>query len=781
MTSLSQTSDDNWGRPYSSQTRRWLFGLFLMMVTLVAYWPALHGGFVWDDDVHISINPALRSLRGLWEIWFKPGATCQYYPLSFTAFWVGYHLWGLNPVGYHVQNVLLHGLVAILLWQVLERLKIRGAWLAGAIFALHPVCVMSVAWMTELKNTLSGVLALGTTWAYVRFVGLGVYGGMEWGAGAGKEPRPEWRYYVSALVLFQLAIFAKTAVSFLPVTLLLMVWWQRERLRWREVWPLIPMLGIAVVMGGVTIYVERHSGGASGKEFNIPLLERVLISGRSFWFYLGKLLVPYRLTFIYERWKVDGGVWWQYMYPLATVGLLAGLWGMRGRLGKGLFVAMMHFYVSTSLLILMVVLYMTNYSFVSDHWQYFGCMSVITLAAVGISLGMSLLGKGRIFLEPAAGGALLVILGALTWNQCRMYADTKTLWQTTLKRNPVCWMAYNNLGTILAREGRTEEAIAHLQQAMTINPDCADAHYNLGGIFFQQGRMEEAIAQFQQTLAIKPDHAEAHYNLGNLFLQQGQVDKAIAQFEEALAIKPGYVEAHYDLGNILLQQGQVDGAIAQFQKTLAIKPNHAEAHYNLGNIFLQREQVNKAIAQFEEAVAIKPGYTEAHNNLGSAFLQQGRMEEAIAQFQQTLAIKPNHLEARYNLGGALLQQGRVEKAIAQFRQTLAIEPDFVEAQRSLAWVLATSPQASLRNGIEAVRLAERAEQLDGGKSPVILATLAAAYAEAGRFPEAIETVQHALQLAEAQSRTALAGVLQAQMKFYQAGTPFRDTIQTRNH
>jgi hypothetical protein len=152
-----------------------LLALLLVMMTVTVYWPALHGGFVWDDDDYISANKTLRSLHGLWEIWFKPGATCQYYPLTFTGFWIGYQLWGLNPLGYHLLNVLLHALVSVLLWQVLARLKARGAWLAGALFALHPVCVMSVAWMTELKNTLSASLALGAGWAYLRFAGLGVY------------------------------------------------------------------------------------------------------------------------------------------------------------------------------------------------------------------------------------------------------------------------------------------------------------------------------------------------------------------------------------------------------------------------------------------------------------------------------------------------------------------------------------------------------------------------------------------------------------------------------
>ena len=320
----------------------WLLGAGLIVAVLLAYWPALRGDFIFDDDLHIYGNPSVRSAAGLGDIWFAGGATPQYYPLSFTFFWLGYRLWGLNTLGYHLLNVLLHGTAAVLLWQVLQRLKVRGAWLAGAIFALHPVCVMSVAWMTELKNVLSASLALGAAWAYLRAAGLGVY---ERNRG---ESKWDWRYYALSLVLFQLALFAKTAVSFLPVTLLLIAWWRGRRMNWPTVWPVLPMLAMAVGVGLVTIYVERNSGGASGAPFQIPPLERILISGRSFWFYLGKLFFPYHLTFLYERWSVTAGAWWQYLFPAAMVGLLAGLWGLRGRIGKGAFVAALHFFVATS-------------------------------------------------------------------------------------------------------------------------------------------------------------------------------------------------------------------------------------------------------------------------------------------------------------------------------------------------------------------------------------------------------------------------------------------------
>jgi protein O-mannosyl-transferase len=769
------------GLPRAWWKREWLFGLVLIAATVVAYLPALHGDFLWDDDKHISENKTLHSLGGLREIWFKPGATCQYYPLTFTGFWIGYHLWGLNPLGYHLLNVLLHGVVAMLLWRVLARLKVRGAALAGAIFALHPVNVMSVAWMTEVKNTLSGALALAAGWAYVRFARLGVYA-TEQGGGTvkGTVSGSDWRYYILALALFQLAMFAKTAVSFLPVTLLVVAWWQRERMGWRDAVPLLPMLGIVVVMGQVTFHVEGLYR-ATGEQIHIPLLERVLISGRSFWFYLGKLFYPHRLTFIYERWHTDADAWWQYAYPGATIGLLAGLWGMRKRIGRGAFATMLHFYISTSMLILIVALYFTWYSFVSDHWQYFGCMSVIALAAAGITRTLGFFRKLKPILEPAFCGMLLLVLGVLTWRQCGMYADSETLWRTTLDRNPNCSMAHNNLGGILFRKRQEDEAILEFQTAVKLDSSNAEAHYNLGSVLYEKGQVDQAIALFQEALRIQPHYAEAHSSLGTALFKKGQVDEAIVQFQMALEIRPESAQTQNNLGVALARNGQVDAAMAHFQKAVEAKPEHAEAHNNLGNVLLQKGRVDEAIVHYQMALEARPNNATARHSLGTALLQKGQVDEAIIQFQRALEFQPDYADAHHNLGSALLQKGRVNEAIAHFEKALEIRPDFALAHDDLghvAWVLATSPQASVRNGARAVELAQQAERLSEGRNPAILGTLAAAYAEAGRFTEAVATAQRALQLANAQNNTALADALQGQLRLYQTGLPLRDAYPT---
>jgi superkiller protein 3 len=303
---------------------------------------------------------------------------------------------------------------------------------------------------------------------------------------------------------------------------------------------------------------------------------------------------------------------------------------------------------------------------------------------------------------------LLLALGTLSWRQARVYRSVETLWTDTLQKNPNCRMAHNNLGTALLKKGSVDEAISHFQKALEIKADRA------------------------------ADRAEAHYNLGSALFQKGSVDEAIVHYQMALQIKPDYALAHINLGTDLLKKGSVDEAIAHFQNALQINPDN----------------------------------TEAHNGLGSALLQKGSVDEAITHFQKALQIKPNNAEAHYNLGNILLKKGSVDEAIVHYQTALQLKPNNLAAQNSLAWVLAIAPQASLRNGRQAVELAQQANQLAGGENPIILRTLAAAYAEAGRFPEAVATAQRALQLAETQSNTALASAIRSQLELYQAGTPF---------
>jgi len=331
------------------------------------------------------------------------------------------------------------------------------------------------------------------------------------------------------------------------------------------------------------------------------------------------------------------------------------------------------------------------------------------------------------------------------------------------------------LGQLCGQDGNVVGAISNYQKALQIAPRYAEAYNNLGNALLQKGSVNEAIAQFRLALQINPDFEEACYNLGNALLQKGDTDGAIACFRQALQINPGDAGTLNNLGNALLQKGDVDGAIAQFRLALQMDPDFAEVCYNLGNALLQKGSVDEAIACFQKALQIKSDFAEACYGLGNAWLQKGNLDKSIAYYQQALEINPDYAKAQNKLGNALYQQGKVNEAISCFQKALQINPDYMQTLNNLAWILATCSQASLRNGNEAVKLAQRADQLADDSNPSILATLAAAYAEAGRFPEAMEAAHRALQIAEAQPNNGLADVIRSQLKLYQTGTPFHYT------
>lgn len=727
-----------------SWQKRWWFGLFLVAITMLAYQPVWHAGFIWDDDQYLTGNIALHSLAGLRQIWLVPGATVQYYPLTFTTFWLEYHLWGLHPLGYHLVNVLLHSINAILFGVVLRRLGVPGAWLAASIFALHPVCVESVAWVTERKNTLSGLFYFCSLLAAIKFwlpMETSVQSKPSSSADEFAKASGNWKFYWLALACYLFALWSKTTVIPLPAVILLLVWWKRGKIVWREVSLVLPLLAAGMAMGLITMHVEKHLG-ATGSGWNLSLLDRCLIAGKDFWFYLGKLFWPHPLIYVYPRWEINGSQPMAYLPIVAAIVGLSILWFKRNRWGRGFYAGMAYFVVLLCLMLGFFNVYYFQYSFVSDHFQYLASLGPVALAAAGITVTFGHLGKGTQFLKPAISLSLLLVLGALTWRQCGEYADSETLWRATIGKNPDCWMAHNNLGHLLLEKRQINEAFAHLQTAAELHPDDATVQDNLGSAWLQKGDKAEAFSHYQKALEIQPDYAVAYNNLGDYFLKQGQADKAIPDLQKALAIQPDLVEANYNLGNAFLQKGDLNAAIQQWQKTLAIQPD----------------------------------YAAALNNLGNAFLNNGQLQEAIKYFQRAVAAQPDFAEANNNLGTALIQNGQVDEAILFLRQALKAKPDFVAAQNNLAWVLATCPKTADRDGSEAVRLAQQANQLSANVNPLILRTLAAAYADIGQYSNAAVSARLAMQLIQPES--ALASNLQGQLQLYETGQPFRDTTLT---
>ncbi|MBP7830421.1 MAG: tetratricopeptide repeat protein [Kiritimatiellae bacterium] len=509
--------------PKSGMARRLVLPLGLLLLVFAAYAPVLKGDFIWDDEAYVVDNLTLRSAAGLRAIWI-PGNTTQYYPLTFTGFWIQYHLWGLNPLGYHAVNVLLHGLTAILLAYVLQRLGLQWAWWAGALFALHPVNVMSVAWITELKNVLSGFLLLGALLSYVVYL-------EKKEPGRGASPRP---FYGLAFVLFAGAILAKSGAFILLVALPLIAWWKKGRVSRADWLGYLPWLGFSVAISLVTIHLEHTPVWEAPDPPSFSYPQRLILSGQSFWFYLSKALLPLDLVFFYPQWTVDAARVSNYAWPASVLILLAVLWARRNRWGRGPLVAVSLYYFSTAGLILLHVLYMTRFTYVSDHWQYFGLMALIPMLAGGLWHALPRRPGGRAWTLAVLFGVCVVLI----WRQSVPYRNLESLWRHTLRGNPRSEIALINLGTLLAQQGRLQEAMEQYQRARQIHPDHLDVLDGIGGLLAMQGRGAEALEHYRQVLQRYEGSASIHGNYAALLFQYGDVRAALPHMERALKMAP---------------------------------------------------------------------------------------------------------------------------------------------------------------------------------------------------------------------------------------------------
>ncbi|HXN49238.1 MAG TPA: tetratricopeptide repeat protein [Bryobacteraceae bacterium] len=709
---------------------------------VAAYWPALRGGLLWDDAAHVT-PPALQSLDGLWRIWFSLGATQQYYPLLHSAFWLEHRLWGDAVLGYHLANLAEHALAACLVVLIVRRLALPGAWLAGLIFALHPVSVEAVAWISEQKSTLSAVFFLSSALVYLGF------------------DRTRCRSsYFWALGLFVLALLSKTVTATLPAALLVIFWWQRGRLDWRrDVRPLVPWFALGASAGLFTAWVERTFIGAQGAEFRLTPIQRLLVAARAVCFYAGKLIWPVNLTFSYPRWTIDPAVWWQYLYPLAILALAVAL-AIVARRRRGPLAVLLLFAGTLFPALGFLNAFPFVYSFVADHFQYLASLALIVPFCVVVQ-------KLRIPQPRAAGpllaAALLLVLGALTWRQSGMYRNVETLWRTTLARNPESWMAHNNLGLALAEmPGRLPEAMAEYQAALRLKPDSAEAHNNLGSALSQIGRLADAVSEFQAALRIEADYSEARNNLGLVLAQMpGHAADAIAEQQAAVRLKPNEPRVHIALAHtLLLFPGRTADAIAELQAALRLEPANAEAHNDLGRALAQLSKLPDALAEFETAVRLKPDFAEAHNNLGTALAQTpGRAADGMAEFQTALRIRPDFADAHNNLGLALMQMpGRAADALAEFQAALRAQPDYAPAHRSLGDALAMSGR--MPEAVNEFRAAVRILPNDPEAHSILGMALSRI---PGRLPQAIAEYQTALRLQPdyLQARINLADALAA--------------------
>jgi tetratricopeptide (TPR) repeat protein len=732
--------------------------IFLAAITWLVFSQTLGHEFVnYDDNLYVADNPVVLnglSLKGI--VWaFTHTVNVNWTPVAMLSHMLDCQLYGTKAGWHHLTSVLLHTMSVIALFLVLKEMTSalwRSAFVA-AVFAVHPLHVESVAWIAERRDVLSGVFFMLTIGAYVRYA---------------RHPWSPARYGL-VVFLFALGLMSKPMLVTLPFVLLLLDYWPLKRFNQpdsrsvpcRLIVEKLPLLALSGAACVVTLFAQKEAITSPPLPVSIG---NALVSYVS---YLKQMFWPSGLAVLYP-FPANGRPLWEVILALILLlSMTAGVFILR-KTRPYLLVGWLWYLL---MLVPVIGFIQSGLRAQADRYTYLpqiGLYVLLTWMAADLCASW----RHR---RALLGGLSIIILTALivcAHMQVSYWKNSESLWTRTLAVTTDNYIAHNDFGGALVQAGRLDEAIVQYQKALEIYPDSAEAHNNLGSALFQKGRVDEAIAQYQKALQINPDHAQAHYNLGIALMQKGRVDEAIAQYQKALQINPDFADAHNNLGSALMQKGRVDEAIVQYQKALETDPDSAQTHNNLGNALFQKGRVDEAIVHFQQALEINPDFADAHNNLGNALLQKGRVDEAIVHYQKALQIKPDSAQTHNNLGDALLQKGKVDEAIVHYQKALEIKPDYPAAKNNLAWVLATAPQTSLRDGSRAVELAQQADQLAGGENPMILRTLAAAYAETGRFDDAVRSAKRAMELARAAGRSDIVEWLNGELKLYEAGLPF---------
>jgi tetratricopeptide (TPR) repeat protein len=637
----------------------------LVLLAMAAYLPALRCGYIWDDDEYVTDNALLTATNGLHEIWFSAHTQSQYFPLVYTTFRFERQLWGLNPLGFHLVNILLHGLNAALVWMILKRLRAPGAWLAAAIFALHPVQVESVAWVSELKNVESLLFYLLAVLAWMKFTD-----GVGWSS---------WPYYGLALGAYGLALFAKTTACTLPAALVLVLWLRGQRVGWARATQIAPFVVMGLGLGLLTMWWEKHLGDyKEGFDLSFTFLQRGLIASRALWFYAGKLAWPVDLTICYPRWPIDAGNPLQYLPVAGCLAVAVLLWVWREKIGRGAIAGVVFFVAALSPLLGFIVEGAFHYTYVADHYQY---GADIGLMAVFAAVCWRWFGDSGFWLPAQA--ALLLGLGCLTWQQCAVYHDRETLWLDNVAKNPGSWMGHLNLGQELFKQGRLDGALEQYRAAVVLHPDGDHEQADLGTALVEKGLYGEGIQHLESALAINPQYVAAQNSLAVAYLRLGDDDQAVAHFRRALEIKPDALGTMMNLGSALHHQGKLDEAIENYRLAAKRFPFEVEPLRRLGRSLAERERFVQAEEAYKEALQLGPNRTDVLLALGNLYMAQTNYDAAGACYQRALKIEPANAGLHYNLGIVEGLRGQTNAEREELTETLRLKPDFSPAQQRL--------------------------------------------------------------------------------------------------
>jgi protein O-mannosyl-transferase len=739
---------------------------FLLLAVAVVFGQAVNFDFVnYDDNDYVYQNPRItQDSAAKGAAWALTGVHAgNWHPLTWLSHIVDYRVYGLHAGGHHLTNVILHAVTAIALFLVLWRMtgNLWPAAFVAAVFALHPLRAESVAWVAERKDVLSGLFFMLTLAAYVGYV---------------RRPFSFFRY-AAVVVLFALGLMSKPMLVTLPFVLLLLDYWPLGRMaipsskgKGRGV-PVfrslliekVPLLLLAAGSCVATALVQSKC--AAGLQ-SIPLHTRLANAAVSYVAYLGQFLLPANLAVFYPYARA-GQPLWTVLLAIIVLTAISLVVLMRRRTNPFLLVGWCWY---LGMLVPVIGLMQVGQQSMADRYTYLpqiGLCIALAWGAVYATASWPL----RRWLLGSVSALIVVALAVTAWRQTGFWRDSKVLWTHALECTSDNYVAHANLGQVYTSDGRTDDAIKHLRAALDIDPNTVEASGNLGILFARKGQSNEAIALFDDVLKIDPDNAVAHHNLGIELMKKRRIDDAIAHYEMALRRDPDNAVIHAGLATALVRRGRSDDAISHFEKALALKPDYAAAHCNLGIELAGKGLIDDAIAHYREALRIR----EDHVQDGGAVAPAAQTRTGAAN-PETLQANQDRFDAHSNLGVALASCGRFDEAIVHYHKALDLKPDVPLVLNNLAWLRATCSKPSCRDSAEAVALAERASRLSGGKLPTFFDTLAAAYAEAGRFAEAIKAANKAIDLARQQNHQDLAERITTRLKLYEAKTPYREEL-----
>jgi tetratricopeptide (TPR) repeat protein len=696
-------------RPGSPPLPAWLAAALLVAVALLVYLPALRAGFVWDDVSFLTDNPLIKAPDGLRLFWFSTSPS-DYFPLTSTMLWIEWRLWHMNPAGYHVVNMLLHAVSALLLWRVLARLSapgrkygdisvalpaarsVPGAWLAALIFAVHPVCVESVAWITERKNTLSLPLFLASLLLYLRFdekaqpqSSIPNHQSSIVRTLRPAFPRSRLPLYLVSVILFLLALLAKTSVVMLPVVLLLCAWWRRGRIGQRDLLRAAPFFALSLALGLATVWFQGYRAIGPEVVRTDSLLERTAGAGWAAWFYLYKAVLPVGLCCVYPRWTTSASPL-SFLPALILLAVVVLFWLRRDSWGRPFLFALGYFLVMLLPVLGFLDIYSMLYSLVADRWQYPAVIGLIALAAAGASWAARRWRAPVIF----CGAAAVAALGALTWDQCHAYRSDETLWLDALSKNPRAWAAWYNLGWTYRRAGRQEQAIPYFDKAIALKPDFAEAYVIRGAVLASLGRYAQAMDDYNRAIQSKPADARAYIGRAVAFDHLGRYAESLADSNRAIALRPDLSEGYVNRAAALSSLGRYAEALADCNTVIKWKPDDADAYINRAAALNPLGRYAEALDDCNRAIQLNPADPVAYVNRAAAHMGLSQYQLAVDDWDRAISLKPDSPNAYENRALAHYRLKSYDKALADVRMCLKLggrpAPDFLKALNQ-----ATSP------------------------------------------------------------------------------------------